>query len=1001
MTGRRLAVMAVCLIALAFHAVTISRAGFENDEFEHVHAAWLVSTGQIPYADFFEHHAPLFYFLGAAVIPFANPGFDTMLLARWLAFGFSMLTAVVSWFWLKRYGSFHSLLIVSLLAANFFLLRNAGLVFLDTFSTPFLVLSAFLIAAGEKRLRWMALAGLCFGLAVLFNVKAAMAVFAPIALLAMRGASSWSVPGRRRQWLLSVLAYGLGGLASILIVALLLGPAGLEGLWRYVVAMNVGWKAHRSGIREILDMAWGDPFVFTAAVAALLYRGRSLLRRRFIVEEQDVPALFLASLGVGFFLLPVVWREYIVTLVPFLVLVAAQGVAECFAWWERTSDPAPVRRIALASLCALLFFAALAVFPYRAIFRGDRLALVQSAVILTGTAALAFAIKRYDSSRWWFQRSLCLALVTVAPLTRTALYLHRHDNKPQREQLEYVMANTRPDEAVFDGYSGFGVFRPHAYKYWLLHEEVLAMLSLEEKTRGIIESLEAKRPPIVISDAWVRSLPPEVGAYLKDAYVDTPLRNLKRRKPGWQAPNGDAGYCCVSNDPGKEPSPKAKTKASRFQAQPDGIDTGMLYLSGATILSKGDPYPFLQRAPLYPAFLAGLGFFTGAGKTPAKPLAGEYGNPKLHPVADGFLTPAFLRLAFVAQLLLYGLSVLFVADTLRVAGLPARWIMAASLACLLSPGWALAWEIHDHLLNLFLITAGVVALARAWRGPTHLPWIAASSLAFALSGLSRPTFQLLSPVLLAILVIPWLLRFGRRSTLALSLLMLTPWSLLCLGWSIRNHKRHGVFGVTGSFGLALSSKASPYLERAGPAYADVMPVFLMMRDERLVNSPDHVPYAWSNAACHWLLAEKHMSYVEADRYLARMATAAIRNAPLRYVRSVFDSMVSFCWPRTPFERGGAIRFLYAIFDFLLIASFLGVTVIWISFHLLARFAFRKEAPLTPVDLLIAIVAAVFSYAMAVSSVVDNSDSLHRVSIQFLPMLATALAMWRLRTHVVN
>ena len=35
------------------------------DEFQHLHAAYLVALGQTPYIDFFEHHTPLFYYLAA------------------------------------------------------------------------------------------------------------------------------------------------------------------------------------------------------------------------------------------------------------------------------------------------------------------------------------------------------------------------------------------------------------------------------------------------------------------------------------------------------------------------------------------------------------------------------------------------------------------------------------------------------------------------------------------------------------------------------------------------------------------------------------------------------------------------------------------------------------------------------------------------------------------------------------------------------------------------
>ncbi len=52
---------AMCIILYAF-----CFSGFQIvDEFEHLHASWLVSIGQVPYKDFFEHHHPLLWYLSA------------------------------------------------------------------------------------------------------------------------------------------------------------------------------------------------------------------------------------------------------------------------------------------------------------------------------------------------------------------------------------------------------------------------------------------------------------------------------------------------------------------------------------------------------------------------------------------------------------------------------------------------------------------------------------------------------------------------------------------------------------------------------------------------------------------------------------------------------------------------------------------------------------------------------------------------------------------------
>ena len=41
---------------------------FNPDEFEHLHTAWCITKGLIPYRDFFEHHTPLFYYFLAPLV---------------------------------------------------------------------------------------------------------------------------------------------------------------------------------------------------------------------------------------------------------------------------------------------------------------------------------------------------------------------------------------------------------------------------------------------------------------------------------------------------------------------------------------------------------------------------------------------------------------------------------------------------------------------------------------------------------------------------------------------------------------------------------------------------------------------------------------------------------------------------------------------------------------------------------------------------------------------
>ena len=520
----RRVVIAVCLLSLALHFAGLRREPVQLDEFEHLHAAWMVSQGHLPYTEFFEHHTPLFYFLGAPFVAGANSNFETILNMRWLALAFSIATVAAGWWGLRGQGRIYGLLAICLLAANSSLLSLGHTIFLDTFSAPFLVGSAMLMARGERRPRWMFGSGLCFGLAVLFNMKSSMAMFAPMLLMASRAWDARFDRLRRICLFRDVAAYLAGGAVSILLVVAIMGGQGSLDLWRYVVEMNLGWKARHSGVTTMLGTIWRELFVAFAIVALAGYRIWTLPKRGFRLEECDAAWLFLSSLLAGVFILPVVWFEYFGLVAPFMALAGAQALGDWFSAPEES-------RNSRYSHLALGFFGLLALFPYRAFFRADPLAYAQSAMMLAAFGFLWILAARHGvTAPLRLPAAACLALVAAVPLVRVGTTLHRVDNMEQRKEVEYVLANTGPQETVFDGYTGYGVFRPHAYYFWMLHQEVQAMLPERDKGEQLIAALERRQPAIAIADHWVADLPASVQEYLAAHYGETPFPVVKKRK---------------------------------------------------------------------------------------------------------------------------------------------------------------------------------------------------------------------------------------------------------------------------------------------------------------------------------------------------------------------------------------------------------------------------------------------------------------------------------------
>jgi hypothetical protein len=92
-------------------------------------------------------------------------------------------------------------------------------------------------------------------------------------------------------------------------------------------------------------------------------------------------------------------------------------------------------------------------------------------------------------------------------------------NTPQLELIRYVQEHTKPTDTLLDGWTGLGVFRPHAFYYSFFHSEVRAMLTDEDRSE-LLSGLEKGTisPELVFLDRNLRAVSPSVTAFLKTHY---------------------------------------------------------------------------------------------------------------------------------------------------------------------------------------------------------------------------------------------------------------------------------------------------------------------------------------------------------------------------------------------------------------------------------------------------------------------------------------------------
>lgn len=170
---------------------------FDKDEFQHLHAAWLVHSGRVPYLDFWENHTPLFYWIAAPLIGSVDQAAHVIFLGRLAILPFFALTAVFFYKLARlRFPPRAALLATVLFIGSDSSLGKGTEVRPEVIVQTCLVLALWLILkSGErtKKKQYLA-AGLALGVSLQFAPVALLDIAALAAVLtidAWRSTPSW------------------------------------------------------------------------------------------------------------------------------------------------------------------------------------------------------------------------------------------------------------------------------------------------------------------------------------------------------------------------------------------------------------------------------------------------------------------------------------------------------------------------------------------------------------------------------------------------------------------------------------------------------------------------------------------------------------------------------------------------------------------------------------------------------------------------------------------
>lgn len=457
--------LALLVVALLAGQFELRRTrSFDPDEFQHAHSAFMIAGGQLPYRDYFEHHPPLLHQLLARMIEGRQPerdlgrALDTLVALRTFCWSFAALGGLAHALLARRlFGSLAAAVASLLLWSTLIVFEKTIEIRPDTCAFALLQAALLLLCRGASPGR-TALGFSLLGLGLVFTQK----LIFPIGGLVV---GTWFLarPEARSRFL-ERLAIPLGLLwPTVLCAAYFLSQDGLSAFIQDVFLINLRWKA-RLAAWPFFVSRFLEPNTFFAVLAAagLLVGARRIALTRGANARGDTLVTLSAWSGVlGLVLLPVAWEQYYLLFLP-------------------------------------------------------QAAILGAAVLVRGTALV---LRREGSSGAVAAVALALTLLFLVPVTETLRQQWLRTDEAKERAIALVLDNSSPSDTVLDGYSGIGVFRPHAFRYFFLHAEMRQMLSAADV--GELEAgLEsgAIAPRFASGDAHLRAVSNRVRAFLDRNY---------------------------------------------------------------------------------------------------------------------------------------------------------------------------------------------------------------------------------------------------------------------------------------------------------------------------------------------------------------------------------------------------------------------------------------------------------------------------------------------------
>jgi hypothetical protein len=523
-----------CLIAAAcaLQAYELQNRGIDPDELEHVHAAFCVWSGEVPYRDFFEHHAPALYYLVLPLFKLFGAQISILWASRALMYGCSLATLWLSGRLARRWAGDRAALLAMALLAWTTVVHAKGVELRPDVPAMLLVLVAvgqFEYATGGGSWRRFLRIGLLLGLAMLFTQKsivpaAGIAVAACLARLITRSPES----ERATTVLARVLIPIVAGIAVVwgTAAALFATVGAFNDFWRSTWYQLWIWPVRSNRWENLRPTLAGDLTVWVAAIIEIGVVLRNW-RKSETWRQQHGAVAVVATIGVvSLGLVKATYPQYYLLWMPLLAALAAGRI---IALCDRVTRLRPIRTVIASGTCVVV---AEFLLWRRADSTGldgalPRLSQFESAnlLVLLALTGLMVALALAAARRHWQAAVLLLAAAGMGYGALRDIDTALWSNTGQVAAIETVNRHVPTEGRILDGFTGYGALRLHAWYYWWINEYSLALVPDEER-RGLLARLRDNPPAAVLFDGNLEQLPEAVLDWIRANYQQSELAVL-------------------------------------------------------------------------------------------------------------------------------------------------------------------------------------------------------------------------------------------------------------------------------------------------------------------------------------------------------------------------------------------------------------------------------------------------------------------------------------------